>query len=84
MNNLPNLPQLEFEIGAAVVKESGDYVFRGRVVAAFHKLHGAPRYAVENSDGILMIMAPHQLKRPDDAKPRDPPRRFTGSLRGHR
>jgi hypothetical protein len=83
-------PAETFPVGTRVVKESGDYVFTGTIVAAFTKRHGAPRYVVENNDGVLMIMAPFQLRRFDDQlKPRiDKPstlhqkhREYTGSLR---
>jgi hypothetical protein len=50
-----------YGLGDEVVKVGGDYAFRGRVVAAFHKLSGKARYVVENQDGILHIFSEKQL-----------------------
>lgn len=42
-------------IGTQVSKTGGDYRFDGTVVAAFKKLSGAVRYAVEDDRGVLHI-----------------------------
>jgi hypothetical protein len=42
-------------IGTKVSKVGGDYRFDGTVVAAFTKLSGAVRYAVEDDRGVLHI-----------------------------
>jgi len=56
-----NIPQA-FNEGDLVVKVKGDYQFRGVVVAAFRKRSGAPRYVVENDEGILHILNGGQLE----------------------
>ncbi len=53
--------------GTRVIKTGGDYVFRGEVVAAFHKRSGALRVVVENDDGILHVFNPAQLNPEGDA-----------------
>jgi hypothetical protein len=50
-----------FNEGDKVVKLSGDYTFRGVVVSRFHKRSGAPRYIVENDDGVVHIFSANQL-----------------------
>jgi hypothetical protein len=54
--------KIKFPLGAHVYKTGGDYYFEGIVVAAFHKLHGAARYVVENDAGILHIFSERQLE----------------------
>ncbi len=49
------------EIGDKVVKQGGDYAFKGTIVAKFAKLTGQLRVVVENEDGILHIFNPLQL-----------------------
>lgn len=56
-----------FHVGDYVIKNTGDYLFAGIVVAAFRKLPrgdelGPYRYAVENKDGILHIFGARQLQ----------------------
>jgi hypothetical protein len=51
----------EFPIGQYVVKASGDYTFRGDIVAVFQKKSGVWRYVVENPEGILHIFSGVQL-----------------------
>ena len=51
-----------FGEGDMVVKRDGDYVFRGMIVGMFRKRSGAPRYNVENEDGVVMIMNHTQLE----------------------
>lgn len=52
----------EFKEGDWVVKLSGDYYFRGEVVAVFQKLNDGPwRYVVQNEDGVLHIFSDKQL-----------------------
>lgn len=50
-----------YEVFDRVEKVSGDYKYRGTIVARFRKLTGAVRYVVENEDGMLMIMNSTQL-----------------------
>jgi len=49
------------KVGDLVEKIGGDYSFEGVIVAAFEKRSGVPRYVVEDSRGILMIMNSSQL-----------------------
>ncbi len=49
------------KIGDRVVKQGGDYRFRGTIVALFKKVDGKTRVVVENEDGILHIFNPLQL-----------------------
>ena len=49
-------------VGDTVEKTSGDYTFEGIVVALFQKKAGQTRVVVENSQGILHIFAPSQLR----------------------
>lgn len=42
-------------VGSKVSKVGGDYRFDGTIVAAFTKLSGAVRYAVEDDRGVLHI-----------------------------
>lgn len=52
--------------GDQVVKEGGDYIFKGIVVGILCKLNKTQhRVVVENCDGILHIFNPMQLKRYD-------------------
>lgn len=44
------------EIGSYVIKDSGDYTFEGWIIAVFKKRSGAIRYAIENKEGIVLIM----------------------------
>jgi len=50
-----------FQIYDRVIKDGGDYTFRGQVVAIFQKKSGAVRYVVENDDGILHIFSAANL-----------------------
>jgi hypothetical protein len=67
------MPKTFFE-GDEVVKDGGDYVFHGFVVAAFRKrekdgTHTGPyRYVVQNLDGVLMIMNAGQIRKFEPAK----------------
>lgn len=62
--NLPeNAKRGFFEIGDAVIKTKGDYIFAGIVVAKFTKLSSAVRYVVENQDGILHIFSDASLEK---------------------
>lgn len=63
-NNIP----FGFHDGDHVVKDNGDYVFRGVVLAAFRKRSGSPRYAVENEDGLIHIFNHSQLRLADAEK----------------
>lgn len=58
-----NKEALEFVVGEAVEKVGGDYQFRGRVVAAFHKLSGLARYVVEDDRGVLHVYSAKILRR---------------------
>lgn len=50
--------------GDRVKKTSGDYQFRGRVMAAFTKLDRLTiRYIVENKDGVVHVFSRGQLER---------------------
>lgn len=51
-----------FNYGDAVEKKTGDYSFKGIVVARFRKLSGVARYVIENQDGILHIFSESNLK----------------------
>lgn len=53
---------MTFQVGDVVIKVGGDYRYEGVVVAAFLKVHGQERYVVENSDGMLFIFSPANLK----------------------
>jgi hypothetical protein len=53
----------QFQVGDDVEKTTGDYRYRGTVVAVFRKLNGAERLVVENSDGMLFIFNDRQLER---------------------
>jgi hypothetical protein len=53
----------KFRKGDVVTKVTGDYKFKGVVVAKFAKLDSKVRYVVENGDGILHIFSGHNLKR---------------------
>lgn len=53
---------MTFAVGDHVVKQGGEYSFRGVIVAAFRKLSGAERYVVENADGILHVFGPQNLR----------------------
>jgi hypothetical protein len=57
-----------FAVGDEVIKDVGDYIFCGWIVAAFRKRSQHWRYVVENADGVLMIMSQNQL-RPFAPKP---------------
>lgn len=50
------------KVGDEVEKIGGDYNFTGFVVSIFKKIIGSERVVVENSDGILHIFNPNQLK----------------------
>lgn len=53
---------MKFKLGDLVIKEGGDYVFKGIVVAVFYKQSGQLRYVVENEAGILHIFSGPNLK----------------------
>ena len=53
----------EFELGDAVEKIGGDYIFPGVVVSVFQKLSGVTRYVVEDDRGILHIYSAKNLKK---------------------
>lgn len=57
---------MKFGIGDKVRKVSGDYTFKGVVVAAFQKLSGSHRFVVENQEGILHIFSDKNLERVDE------------------
>jgi hypothetical protein len=57
---------MQFEVGDKVIKEGGDYTFNGVVVAAFHKLSGVERFAVENKEGLVHIFNGKQLTKVSD------------------
>lgn len=59
--NEANETPYAFMRGDIVVKDTGDYNFRGIVVGRFRKRSGTPRYVVENEDGILHILNDRQL-----------------------
>lgn len=50
------------KVGDMVIKEGGDYKFKGTIVAKFKKTSGKVRYVVENLDGILHIFSETNLK----------------------
>ena len=50
-----------YNIGDYVEKKTGDYRYRGVVVAVFRKVSGAERLIVENEDGMLFIFNERQL-----------------------
>lgn len=50
------------EIGDEVEKTTGDYTYRGWVVAKFKKISGVERLVVENADGMLFIFNEKQLQ----------------------
>ena len=56
------LPTPRFSIGDEVIKDTGDYHYKGIVVGVITKLSGAMRYVVENTDGMLFIFNGKQLK----------------------
>lgn len=58
---IENAIPLLFHEGDYVCKEAGDYIFYGIIVSVFRKRSGAPRYVVENEDGILHIFSSQQL-----------------------
>jgi hypothetical protein len=64
MRSRLNLPVLcPLEIGDTVEKVGGDYTFRGVVVSVLAKRSGAVRVVVENSDGVLFIFNPDNLRK---------------------
>lgn len=63
------MDELDFQVGQAVVKNSGDYIFEGIVVSRFIKKSGAIRYVVEDSRGLLLIMSAKQLKPRESNEP---------------
>lgn len=54
---------IDLKLGDLVYKNTGDYTFRGIIVAVFQKLGGEWRVVVENTEGILMILNERQLVR---------------------
>lgn len=54
--------KVKFAINDHVIKDSGDYRYKGHVVSVFEKMSGAVRYVVENEDGMLFIFNEGQLK----------------------
>lgn len=59
----------QFEVNDVVEKTTGDYAFKGVVVAAFQKLNSVWRYVVENDDKLLHIFSGKQLRRVGPSKP---------------
>lgn len=64
-------PDSRFPTGTLVEKFTGDYSFRGLVVAVFKKQSGQIRFVVENQDGILHIYSEKNLRLPERIQ-RDP------------
>lgn len=62
---LPKVEQTsrELQVGDIVEKTSGDYRFKGEIVAAFPKKGGQRRFVVEDDRGLLFIFSPKQLTR---------------------
>lgn len=61
--------EMNYAIGVTVEKIGGDYNYRGEIRGIVHKKNGATRYVVENSDGLLFIFNPTQLRIiPDHAR----------------
>lgn len=58
-----NVIPFAFKEGDSVIKRNGDYTFSGVVLAAFRNRSGAPRYVVENEDGVVHIFNHLQLER---------------------
>ena len=52
----------EIGVGKQVEKTGGDYQYKGIVVADFLKKSGQRRLVVENTDGMLFIFNPSQLR----------------------
>ena len=46
-----------------MIKDKGDYTFKGKVVSVFQKNSGVWRYVVENEAGILHIFSSKQLRK---------------------
>ena len=66
IDSVPAAGAGKYKVGDLVSKTGGDYRFDGTVVAAFPKLSGVIRYAVEDDRGILHIYSDKQLtSRPD-------------------
>ena len=58
-----NTPAALYKRGDPVIKDTGNYKFAGRIAFLGTKLNsGALYYAVENDDGVLLIMNEKQLK----------------------
>lgn len=54
--------RFKFPIGRTVYKEKGDYYVHGNVVAHFHALRNfAPRYVVEDCNGVIFVLRETQL-----------------------
>lgn len=58
----------DLRVGDHVAKEGGDYRFEGVIDCVFRKRSGVTRIVVEDADGVLLIMAPRQVRR-IDARP---------------
>lgn len=56
------MERFKHRVGDLVVKDSGDYVYRGWIVGRYHKRSGKARYVVENVDGLNYIMTVAQLR----------------------
>lgn len=59
--------EITFNAGDLVIKDGGDYTFKGVVLVKFHKVtstgfDGPLRYAVQNGEGLIHIFAGKQLK----------------------
>lgn len=61
MEDMYNACTKTFNVGDAVEKVGGDYIFPGVVVATFLKMTGARRYVVEDDRGILHIFSEKNL-----------------------
>lgn len=55
--------QLPLKVGDQVIKEDGDSIFEGVVVAVFPKLSKVIRYVVEDNRGILHIYSRKNLRK---------------------
>ena len=51
----------QFKVGDKVEKVTGDYTFKGIIVAVFKKLDGKTRYVAENGEGLLHIYSASNL-----------------------
>lgn len=59
----------DIKLHLPVQKQGGDYTFTGTIQSVFTKRSGVVRVVVENEDGILHIMSPHQLEPLESSAP---------------